>query len=102
MASGTLTNMLKDFEQVRDVFSSQTLATLTDTVFAILFIAVIYYIGGPLALPPAIALGLVLVLGIALLLPMRQASNSARITGGAKNAVATEAISELETLKAVA
>ena len=100
--AGTLMNTLKDFEQVRDVFSSQTLATLTDLVFAVLFIAVIAYVGGPLAWPPTIALALVLVLGLMILMPLRRASSEARTTGGAKTSVAVEAVNEIETLKAVA
>lgn len=101
MASGTLMNTLKDYEQVRDFFSSQTVATLTDLCFAVLFIAAIAYLGGPLAIPPAIALGLVLAMGAVILWPLRRASNRARQTQGQKNAVAVEAITELESLKAI-
>lgn len=102
MASGSLMNALKDFEQIRDVFSSQTVATLTDLLFSFLFIAVIAYLGGPLAWPPALALSLVLVMGLALLVPLRRASQAARAAGTTKTAIATEAISEIETLKAIA
>ncbi|WP_328803249.1 type I secretion system permease/ATPase [Oceanomicrobium pacificus] len=102
MPSGSLMNTLKDFEQVRDFFSSQTVATLTDLAFAILFIGVIAYLGGPLAWPPTIALGVVLVVGLVTLFPLRRAANDSRLTTGVKNAVAVEAISDLETLKAVA
>ncbi|MEP3333160.1 type I secretion system permease/ATPase [Sedimentitalea sp.] len=101
MSSGVLMNTLKDYEQVRDFFSSQTLATLTDLCFAVLFIAVIYYLGGPLALPPALALGVVGVMGVLILWPLRTASNASRQAQGSKNAVAVEAVTELETLKAV-
>ena len=101
-STGALLNGLKDYETLRDVFSSQTVATLTDLAFAGLFIAVIAYLGGPLAWPPAIALTLVIVLGVALLRPLRQASVAARETGAARNAVAVEALSEPETLKAIA
>lgn len=101
-ASGTLVNTLKDYEQVRDFFSSQTLATLTDLCFSVLFIIVIAYIGGPLAIPPAIALLFVLVLGGVILGPLQKSSNTARQMTGVKNAVAVEAITELETLKSVA
>lgn len=101
MSSGVLMNTLKDYEQVRDFFSSQTLATLTDLCFAVLFIAVIYYLGGPLALPPALALGVVGVMGLLILWPLRTASNASRQAQGSKNAVAVEAVTELETLKAV-
>lgn len=101
MPSGQLMNTLKDYEQVRDVFSSQTLATLTDLAFAGLFIAVIAYIGGPLVWPPLLALVFVLILGVAVLWPLRDASRAARATGGLKSAVAVEAVTELETLKAI-
>lgn len=99
--AGGLINNLKDYEQVRDFFSSQTLASLTDLVFAGLFIGVIAYIGGPLAWPPALALGFVLIMGLLILVPLRQASNADRQATGVKNAVAVEAITDLETLKAV-
>ena len=99
-SAGGLINNLKDYEQVRDFFSSQTLASLTDLVFAFLFIGVIAYIGGPLAWPPAIALAFVLVMGLLIMIPLRQASNSDRQMTGVKNAVAVEAVTDLETLKA--
>jgi ATP-binding cassette subfamily C protein LapB len=100
-STGRLVNTLKDYEQVRDFFSSQTLATLVDLVFSVFFIAVIAYLGGMLAAPPAIALVLILLLGLAILFPLRNASNASRQMSGVKNAVAVEAISELETLKAI-
>lgn len=100
--SGSLMNTLKDYEQVADFFSSQTLSHVIDLMFAVLFIALIYYIGGPLALPPALALGFVLVMGLIILRPLRGASEQNRATGGAKTLVAAESVSEIETLKAVA
>ncbi|MFK7879676.1 type I secretion system permease/ATPase [Roseobacter sp.] len=99
--SSTLMNTLKDYEQVAEFFSSQTLANLIDLVFAILFILLIYYIGGPLALPPALALGLVLIMGLMILRPLRNASEKNRATGGAKTSVAAESVAEIETLKAI-
>lgn len=101
MPSGAMMNNLKDYEQVRDFFSSQTVATITDLAFSGVFIAVIWYLGGPLAYPPMIALVFVLVVGLLILWPLRRASNAARQTTGVKNAVAVEAVTELETLKAI-
>ncbi|MFV0360469.1 type I secretion system permease/ATPase [Tropicimonas sp.] len=100
-STGALMNTLKDYEQVRDFFGSQTVATLTDLSFTVLFLGVIAYVGGPLALPPTIALIGTILIGMAVLIPMRRAANAARQTGGVKNAVAVEAMTDLETLKAV-
>ncbi|WP_343504916.1 type I secretion system permease/ATPase [Alloyangia pacifica] len=99
-SSGALMNALKDFEQVRDFFGSQTVASLTDLAFSLLFLVVIFYIGGPLVLPPAIALAATLLIGLAILIPLRRAASRARHSSGVKNAVAVEAITALETLKA--
>lgn len=99
--SGALMNTLKDYEQVAEFFSSQTLSNLIDLGFAVLFILLIYYIGGPLALPPALALGFVLIMGLIILRPLRGASEQNRSTGGAKTSVAAESVSEIETLKAI-
>ncbi|NJN05704.1 MAG: hypothetical protein HC814_04025, partial [Rhodobacteraceae bacterium] len=100
--SGSLMNTLKDYEQVADFFSSQTLSHLIDLAFAVLFIALIGYIGGPLAWPPLAALIFVLILGLVILRPLRGASEKNRATGGAKTSVAAEAVGEIETLKAIA
>lgn len=99
--AGQLMNTLKDFEQVRDVFSSQTVAVLTDLAFAMLFIVVIAYVGGPLAWPPTIALATVLIFGLLVLLPLRRATQAVRQSGGAKTAISSEAMNELETLKSI-
>ncbi|WP_380058722.1 type I secretion system permease/ATPase [Falsihalocynthiibacter sp. SS001] len=99
--SGVLMNNLKDYEQVRDFFSSQTVATITDLLFSVLFIGVIYYVGGPLAYPPAIAFVTVILIGLLVLFPLRKASNDTRANSSIKNAVAVEAVAEMETLKAI-
>jgi ATP-binding cassette, subfamily C, bacterial LapB len=99
---GALMNNLKDYEKVRDFFSSQTVASLTDLIFSVLFIGVIYYMGGPLAYPPALAFVAVVGFGIVVLWPLRNAANASRTSSGVKNAVAVEAVSELETLKSIA
>jgi ATP-binding cassette subfamily C protein LapB len=101
MPAGQLANTLKDFEQVRDVFSSQSVTTLTDLCFAVLFILVIAYLGGPLAIPPALAMAAVVIFAIVLFGPLRRRAAETRSSGGSKNTVATEAAGDLETLHAV-
>jgi ABC-type bacteriocin/lantibiotic exporter with double-glycine peptidase domain len=50
--TGSFANRLADFEQVREFFTSGTLATLTDIAFFGLFFLVIYMVAGPLAYIP--------------------------------------------------
>ena len=54
-STGAFANHLREFETVRDFFTSSTLASFTDLMFVGLFIFVIAMIAGPLAWIPAIA-----------------------------------------------
>ena len=75
--TGSFANRLADFEQVREFFTSGTLATLTDVAFFGLFFLVIYMVAGPLAYIPAVAAALVVVIGLALQFPLRRAARAA-------------------------
>ena len=101
LPAGHLANTLKDFEQVREVFSSQSVATLTDLAFSVLFLFVIAYLGGPLAIPPAVAMGVLALFALILMGPLRRRAAETRSSGGSKNTIATEAASDIETLHAV-
>ena len=55
-SSGSLANNLREFEALRDFFSSSTLIAIVDLPFVFIFIAVIFAIGGPIAGVPLIKL----------------------------------------------
>ena len=47
---GILANQMRDFDSVREFFTSGTVVSATDLLFAILFIAVLFIIAGPAGL----------------------------------------------------
>ena len=59
-SAGAFANDLREFESLRDFFTSASITALVDLPFLLLFIAVIWLIGGLVALVPAIAVPLVL------------------------------------------
>ena len=64
---GATANSFKEFDSVRDFFTSATLSLIVDIPFIFLFIFVIYLIAGPLAyIPPGTAVQVVLLIGILL------------------------------------
>ena len=63
---GATANTFKEFDQVRDFFTSATLSLVVDLPFIFLFIFVIYLISGPLAVIPLVAVPVVLLIGIAI------------------------------------
>ena len=52
VSSGSFANQLREFETLREFFSSASLVALIDLPFIAIFIAVIYYIGGSHCLGP--------------------------------------------------
>ena len=55
-STGLFISRLQSFESVREFFTSATMAVIVDLPFVIIFIAIIFYIGGMVAIIPVIAL----------------------------------------------
>ncbi len=100
-SAGAFANTLREFETVRDVFTSATLATLVDLPFLFFFIGVIWLIGGPLALVPAATVPAVLMVGVMTQIPLNSVIRSAFRENEAKHGVLFETLGGLETIKSV-
>src|SRR5215813_859353 len=70
---GILANQLRDFDSVREFFTSGTVVSATDLLFAILFVAILYAVAGPLAWVPLVMLPLMIVIGLVLQRPLDRA-----------------------------
>ncbi|ANB03173.1 type I secretion system permease/ATPase [Ectothiorhodospira sp. BSL-9] len=99
-SAGGFANTLREFETLRDFFASASLVALVDLPFILLFIWVIYLIGGPLFIVPLLAVPLVLLMGLALQPFLARISRDAFEQGRNKQGVLVEAVSGLETIKA--
>lgn len=97
---GSMAAQLRGLEQVRSMISSSSLFLIADLPFAILFIFVIFSIGGPIAFIPLISfpisLGLALVVGRMI----RDDTQRAQISGNKKNGLLVEMLDAAETIKA--
>ncbi|MDP4301252.1 type I secretion system permease/ATPase [Leptothrix discophora] len=100
-SSGGLASLLKEYETLRDFATSATLTTLIDLPFALLFIAVLWLIGGPMAWVPLIAIPLVVIVGLAMQPSMRRDSEVSQEDSQTKQAVLIETLAGLETIKAI-
>ena len=99
--TGSFANQLREFENVREFFTSGTITTLTDFCFFSVFLAAIYYIGGNMALIPAAAALLVLTIGLVLQYPLRIAARKSNKESAYRMSLLVEAIASLETIKAI-
>ena len=99
--TGSLANVLKEYETLRDFFTSATLTTLIDIPFALLFIVVLYFIGGPMAWVPVVAIALMFIGGLLLQPSMKRQSQTSQEDSQSKQAVLVETLYGLETIKAL-
>lgn len=100
-SSGAFANMLRDFDAVRDFTTSATLTGLVDLPFTVLFLLVIWLLGGNVAFMLAGLIVLVVIAGYALQVPLRNNVRKAAKSAEAKHGLLVETISGLETIKAI-
>ncbi|WP_245582878.1 type I secretion system permease/ATPase [Sediminimonas qiaohouensis] len=100
-STGAMASTLREFETLREFFTSATLVAVVDLPFIVLFIGVVYLIGGPLALVPAIAVPVVLIVGIAVQPVLARLAEQSFADGQSKQSVLVETVVGLETIKSV-
>ncbi|MBC7132934.1 MAG: type I secretion system permease/ATPase [Roseovarius sp.] len=99
-STGALASTLREFETLRDFFTSATLVAVVDLPFIVLFVGVIYLISGPLAIVPALAVPFVLLVGIAVQPILSRLAERSFADGQSKQGVLVETLAGLETIKA--
>ena len=97
---GILANQMRDFDSVREFFTSGTVVAATDLAFAIIFIGVLFIIAGPLAWIPLVMLPLVISTGFILQRPLDRAMKKLQAESAARHGVLIESLSGIETVRA--
>ena len=96
---GSFANNLKNFESVRSFFTTATMTALIDFPFAIIFLIVIYYIGGNLVFVPATTMFFMLIYALIIRKPLQESIESSYEAGSKKNAILIETLQNIETVK---
>lgn len=97
---GILANQMRDFDSVREFFTSGTVVAATDLFFAMIFIGVLFIIAGPLAWIPLIMLPIVIGTGLILQRPLDRAMKRLQAESAARHGVLIESLSGIETVRA--
>ncbi|MCL1915159.1 MAG: type I secretion system permease/ATPase [Desulfovibrionaceae bacterium] len=98
-STGALVNNLREFESLREFFSSSSLLALVDLPFLFLFLGIIWLIGGPLVFLPILAMPVILGAGFILQFRVKRAAERGYKHNMQKNALLTEIVGGLETVK---
>jgi ATP-binding cassette subfamily C protein LapB len=99
-STGATAASLREFEMIRDFFTSASLVAIVDLPFILLFIGVIYLIGGPLAVVPMVAVPVVFFVALATQPFLSRLAERSFADSQSKQSVLVEALSGLETIKA--
>jgi ATP-binding cassette, subfamily C, bacterial LapB len=97
---GIVANQLRDFDSVREFFTSGSVVSATDLIFAVLFIGVLFIVAGPLAWIPLVMLPIMIALGFAMQRPLDRAMKRLQAESAARHGVLVESLSGIETVRA--
>lgn len=100
-SSGSFANTLKDFDSVRDFFTSATLTAIVDLPFTLFFLFVIWLVGGSIAVVLALLIIAVMATGAILQMPLKNYVRKSTKSAEVKHGLLVETITGLETIKAI-
>ena len=97
---GILANQMRDFDSVREFFTSGSVVSAIDLMFALLFILVLFIIAGPLAWVPLLVLPAMLAVGLLLQKPLNRAMQRLSSESAARHGILVESLSAVESIRA--
>lgn len=97
---GIFASSMRDFEALRDFFSSSLFVAIADLPFIIMFLALIWVIGGPIVWIPLAIIPVLLIIIFLIQRPMMHAMRRNMREAGERQSVLMEAMLNLEMLKA--
>ena len=100
-STGMFVSRLQSFESVREFFTTATITAFVDLPFVILFILIIFYIGGPLGYVSLTASILTILFSFIMQSPIKSTILKASQEEQIKQTVLTETVAGLEVIKSV-
>ncbi|WP_246192219.1 type I secretion system permease/ATPase [Pseudoxanthomonas sangjuensis] len=98
-STGSFIAQLRELEQIRELVTSTTIGVLADLPFFVLFLAVMWLVGGYLVLVPLAALPLLLVPSLIAQRPLAKLSREGMREASLRNAILVEAVQNLDDIK---
>jgi ATP-binding cassette subfamily C protein LapB len=98
-SAGSFAHYLGQIEMVRDFFASATLSVLTDLPFIVLFVGMVFIIGGPLGWVLVLAMPLIIALCVLVQGALRRSMHKNMSLQADLQGVLVEAVEGLEDLK---
>ncbi len=100
-STGVEANYIRQFEYVREFFTSASIAALADLPFIILFIGIIYLLAGSIAVIPLVAVPILFLMAVLVSVPLRQFMKKSFQGNSQKHAILIESLNNIEVIKSV-
>ncbi len=97
---GSLANILKEYESLREFLTSATMTTLIDIPFALIFLIVIWMVGGPIVLVILATIPIIILASLGVQPQLRRLVQTSFEDGQTKHSILVETLTGLETVKA--
>ncbi|MCO5064430.1 MAG: type I secretion system permease/ATPase [Rhizobiaceae bacterium] len=98
---GTLISQLRDLDQLREFLTSTTIGVLIDLPFVVIFLFIMWILGGYLVYVPLAAIPLIVIPGFIAQIPLSKLSQQGLAEGALRNAILMEAIYRAEDIKSL-
>lgn len=96
---GSFSSKLKDFDSIRSFLTNATMAAIIDLPFSVIFLLVIAYIGGAIAIIPIVTMLFILSYAFFIKKPLRASIASTHEASAHKSSILIETLNNIETLK---
>lgn len=98
-STGGIANQVRDLDSVRDALTSSTVIAATDLLFIGIFVWVMWFLVGPLAWVPALAVPIVIAVTGLVQVPLSRALAESQSDAARRQSILVETVSSLETIK---
>ncbi|HFK6079533.1 TPA: type I secretion system permease/ATPase [Enterobacter cloacae] len=98
-STGSFIAQIRELESVRELITSTTIAAISDLPFFLLFVFILWMIGGPLVLVVLLAVPLLLIPGLLVQRPLGKLSSEGMRESAIRNATLVEAVQGIEDIK---
>ncbi|MFA6197301.1 MAG: type I secretion system permease/ATPase [Sulfurimonas sp.] len=98
---GAFSAHLKDFDNIRSFLTNATMATIIDLPFSIIFLIIVWYIGGSIVTIPILTAFFIIGYAYLVKKSLKESIENTKEAGANKSSILIETLNNIETLKSL-
>ncbi|QKI90079.1 type I secretion system permease/ATPase [Thiomicrorhabdus xiamenensis] len=98
---GAFANILREFDSIRNFFTSASVTAIIDLPFVVIFLLVIYYISGWIVMAPIAIIAIIMIYSFMMMGPIQRSIEATYEANNEKNAILIETLTAMDTIKSM-